>query len=192
MNLNDPNILRAMHRPQTVQHRPGCQCHFCTKKAAPAPAALPLNVSSPQRLDFFMPMEPPECTSQMKGERIATGSDGRQFVAHFKRPKIRKAEAMIRSALAPYAPSAPFVGPLKLVTEWTWTWRASESKRNRAAGWRYRDTMPDFDNISKLLVDQMAELKFFTNDSQIALATVVKMWGDRPGIRITLEGLQQP
>lgn len=151
-----------------------------------------LLVSSPNRIDFFLAFDPPEATSQQKGVRIVTPHVGKPFATFFKKAHVLAAEEAIGRMLLPFAPKNPFEGPLRLETEWTWPWRTSEKKANTAAGWRWRDTQPDFDNISKMLVDQMAELHFFTNDSQIADARVMKQWGARPGIRIAIETLENP
>ncbi len=157
------------------------------------PGTLPLIISSPERIDFFMEFMPPEVTSQQKGVRVVVPTNGtRPFPSFFTKSEVVKAEKAIAVRLLPFKPAKPFDGPLRLISEWTWAWRASEPKKNRVAGWAWRATMPDFDNISKLLCDQMAALQFFHNDSQIADARVTKQWGDRPGIRITLEALDNP
>ncbi len=156
---------------------------------------LPLLIETLDRIDFFMEFEPPKTTSQMKGEQIIipkgwpADKSKRPFVHHFKKKDVEEAEKDIARRLLPFKPRQPFTGPMRLVTEWTWEWRVSEPKKNRVDGWAWHISKPDFDNISKTLVDQMAALGFLENDSQICDARVTKQWGDRPGIRITLEAL---
>lgn len=166
--------------------------HGFSATQLPPAGVLPLGIASETRIDFFMEFDPPEITSQQKGVRIVCPHGKRPFPSFFTKPEVVKAEQAIAGRLLPFKPNTPSTGPLRLVTEWTWDWRASEPKRNRAAGWKWRETMPDFDNISKLLCDQMAELQFFLNDAQICDARVLKRWGDRPGIRITIEQLTNP
>lgn len=152
---------------------------------------LPLLVETLDRIDFFMEFEPPEITSQQKGVRIVVPNNPavKAFPSFFTKPEVVKAEKAIAAHLSPFKPKHAFTGPLRLVTEWTWEWNKSEPKKNRVDGWKWRETKPDFDNISKLLCDQMTVLGFWHDDSQIVDARVTKRFGDRPGIRITLEAL---
>lgn len=179
-----------MTAQQVAEH----QRHHGFIEAPPVPT-LPLLVESLDRIDFFMKFEPPKTTSQMKGEQIIipkgwpADKSKRPFVHHFKKKDVEEAEKEIARQLSPFIPKRPFTGPMRLVTEWTWEWRVSEPKKNRVDGWAWHISKPDFDNISKNLVDQMAALGFLENDSQICDARVTKQWGDRPGIRITLEAL---
>lgn len=158
----------------------------------PAQPVIPLIFSSPERIDFFMDFEPPTVTAQHKGARVVVPNIGKPFIHWFVKKEIEAAEKMLAAQLAPFRPQRPFQGPLRLVAEWTFPWRSSEPKRNRGAGWRWKDTAPDAGNSNKLLEDVMQREGFFLNDSQIADPRYPKMWGDRPGIRITLESLQQP
>lgn len=163
------------------------------------PASIPtpqllMMVAGPDRIDFRMDFDPPETTAQQKGMRIVTPRDPmkKPFIHHFTKPKVEAAAALIGRHLTPFRPAKPFDGPLRLVAEWTWPWRTSENKGNRAAGWRWKDTLPDAGNAQKLLEDVMQSLGFYHDDAQIADVRVTKQWGDRPGIRITLAKLQQP
>lgn len=145
------------------------------------------------KLDFFLEFIPPKTTSQQKGERVVMPKHGgRPFVHHFKKKKVADAEAEIWAMLHPFRPASPFLGPLKLHTLWSWPFLTTHTKAERAAGWQWKDTLPDFDNISKMLCDQMAVLRFFLNDSQICDARVLKKFGETPGIRIILEQLRNP
>lgn len=174
-----------MHRPTTLHQPP----KVISERVM---ATLPLIVESLDRIDFFLDFVPPEITSQQKGCRVVVPNDPskKPFVSFFTKAEVVKAEKAIAGRLLQFRPKQPFTGPLRLVTEWTWPWRASEPKKNRVDGWKWRDTMPDWDNIAKIFCDQMAELQFFLNDSQVADGRAMKMWGDRPGIRVTLEALE--
>lgn len=160
-------------------------------KTEPAPL-MPLIVTSDDRIDFFMEFEPPTVTAQHKGARIVIPRVGKPFIHFFTKKEIEAAAKLLNTHLAPFIPAQPFTGPLRLVTEWTFPWRTSEPKKERIMGWKWKDTHGDADNLFKLLSDQMAECRFFHNDSQIADLRVSKTWGDRPGIRITLQQLQNP
>lgn len=156
---------------------------------------LPLLVESLDRIDFFMEMQIPHGTGQQKGERIVIpkgwphDKSKKPFVHHFVKPEIEAAEKEFARHLSPFKPRQPFTGPLRIVTEWTWPWRESEPKKNRVDGWKWKDVAPDVDNLQKIIFDQMSAIGFMENDSQICDARATKQWGDRPGIRITLEAL---
>lgn len=156
---------------------------------APPVPTLPLLVESLDRIDFFCDFIPPETTSQQKGERVVIPKEGKPFVGHYKKAKVVEAERAIASALRPFIPKRAFTGPLRIVAEWTWPWRVAEPKKNRVDGWLWKDSSPDCENCQKGLSDQMQYLGFFTDDAQICDMRVLRRWGDRPGIRITLEAL---
>lgn len=157
------------------------------------PANLPANFaaahSRPTTLSFFMDFVPPTVTAQHKGARIVMPKGGKPFIHWYTKKEIEQAEKAIAVQLSRFRPIAPFQGPLRLVAEWTFPWRAAEPKRNRASGSMWKDTHADAENLQKLLSDVMQRSSFFLNDSQIADLRVTKRWGDRPGIRITLETL---
>lgn len=143
------------------------------------------------RLDFFLDIIPPTITAQQKGQRVVVPKHGKPFVHHFVKKEVEAAQKQFSRALFPFLPKQPMLGPLRIVEEWRWPWRESEPKRNRAMGWKWKDVAPDFENISKALVDEMGKLGFFKNDGQICDGRVLKKWSDIPGIRITLEKLDQ-
>lgn len=158
-------------------------------EAPPAPT-LPLLVESLDRIDFFMEFDPPTATAQHKGASIITPKGGgKPFIHWFTKKETLDAEKAIAFHLIPFRPKQPFTGPLRLVTEWTFHWRTSEPKRNRVDGWMWKDTASDADNLTKTMMDVLQSQRFYENDSQICDLRVTKQWGDRPGIRITLEAL---
>lgn len=153
----------------------------------------PTELLPPRKLDFFLDFTPPTATSQQKGERvIVPKKGGRPFVHHFKKKNVQDAEAELWAMLHPYRPSTPFLGPVRLQMLWTWPFRSSDTKKAIAAGWLWRDTQPDADNLVKMAQDQMSKLGFWTNDGQIADLRVLKKFGTTPGIRIIVEQLTNP
>lgn len=138
------------------------------------------------RVDFFLSFVPPTITSQQKGERVVVPRNGKPFVHHFVKPEVEAMQAELRRMLFPHIPKEPLKGPLRMICEWLYPWRESETKKGRAAGWRWHDKRPDYGNIQKALDDQMQALGFFEDDGQICDARVMKKWSDTPGIRITI------
>ena len=90
-----------------------------------------------------------------------------------------------------HRPLFPFqTGPVSLTITWCYPWRKSEPKKNRVNGWKYCDTKPDADNLSKMAQDVMTSLNFWTDDSQVAALHFVKIWGDNPRIEIKIKDLK--
>ena len=68
-------------------------------------------------------------------------------------------------------------------------WRKSESKKRRALGEVPMTTKPDLDNLSKMILDSMAEANWFDGgDQQVHKLSLSKWWGDDVGITITTTG----
>lgn len=178
MRMNASDVIEHQRRHGFIQ--------------ATAALTLPLILETPQRIDFFMEFDPPTATAQHKGARIVVPNDPAQkpFISWFTKKETVEAEKTIARHLAPFRPVAPFQGPLRIVTEWTFPWRTTEPKKNRVDGWKWKDTSSDADNLLKTMLDVLQSEGFYGNDSQIADLRVTKMWGDRPGIRVTMEALE--
>jgi len=137
-----------------------------------------------RNLRFFVPCIPPKATSQQKGIMMIGGKP-----RHFKKAHVREAEDTITSLFAEHRPDMPFQGAVKLTVYWTYPWRKSEPKKNRAGGRKWCDTRPDCSNIVKMVEDCLTRLNFWNDDSQVAALHVEKGWGDAPGIGIRIEEL---
>ena len=142
------------------------------------------------KVDFFISMTPPSTTSQQKGAMAWRSKDGRQGVRFYKKKAAVDAENTFLSLLQPYAPEEPLEGAVALKIVFIWEWRKTEPKKNRVNGYRYKDKRPDASNIVKLVEDCMTTLRFWRDDSQVADLRVVKLWGDRPGVRIYASELE--
>jgi len=133
-------------------------------------------------LDFTLDLVPPEITAQHKGVSVR---GGRAIV--FTKQAIKDLERTYCTALAPHRPAHALSGPLRATITFTFPWRAAEPAKNKAWGWYPRDTKPDADNVVKLFADCLGIVGFFTRgDEQLASLTILKGWGDRPGIRVRL------
>jgi Holliday junction resolvase RusA-like endonuclease len=133
-------------------------------------------------IQFHLPITPPKATSQTK-RLVMVGGKPRFFAkkAH------REAEDDLLTLCMPYAPPEPLQGPLALSVDFVFPWRKSESKRRAAMGLLPCDTRPDCDNLVKLVGDVLTKLRFYGDDGQIADLHVRKFWGDRVGIRVGIE-----
>ena len=145
--------------------------------------ACPVVAPEKRQLAFTAQFIPPTATSQQKGASAKGGK-----VRFFKKKAVADSERVLRAAFAPYAPSEPFTGPLRVTMTWRWPFRSSESKKNRLAD-KWRDTQPDYDNIAKTAGDVLSKLGFWCNDGQIADGRVIKLWSEKPGITVEIEQL---
>lgn len=133
-------------------------------------------------LDFTLDLVAPEMTAQQKGVRLAGGK-----IHHFTKQEVREWMNKVALAAAPYRPVPPLRGPVKAVFTFTFPWREREKVVLTMGGWHPRDTKPDADNLSKATLDAIAMAGFFAKgDQQVASLTVLKGWGDKPGLRVRL------
>mgnify|MGYP003680936455 CR=1 FL=1 len=130
---------------------------------------------------------PPITTAQQKGERIVTGKNGKPFIAHYEKKKVKAARQLFCGLLTPHIPPVPLSGPIICECEWVFPWRASERKSLVREFTRIpKDTKPDADNSNKLLLDCMTEMGFWNDDSQVFKPIPSKWWGDQKGIWIRI------
>ena len=105
------------------------------------------------------------------------------------KPELVKAKAMLDALLLPHQPVAPIPGPVRLELEFTWPWRAVESKRVRVQGRIPMTSRPDCDNVSKSITDRLMVLRFIEDDAAVVDLHVRKWWGNAPGITVTIQSL---
>jgi Holliday junction resolvase RusA-like endonuclease len=133
-------------------------------------------------IDFTLDLIPPETTAQQKGVSARGGK-----VRVFTKQAIKDIEAMYCKALAPHRPEVPLKGAVRAFITFTFPWRESETKANRALGWMPRPTKPDADNAAKNFMDCLGTVGFFAKgDEQVAGLTILKGFGDRRSIRVRL------
>lgn len=130
-------------------------------------------------MQFFLPMDPPTATHQMK--RV----DTRGWKPRFYEPEsVQDARAKFTAHLAPKAPAEPLIGPVRLTVKWLFPITGK-----RVDGqWKY--TKPDTDNLLKLLKDVMSKCGFWLDDAQVASEINEKFWAETPGIFIAVEELE--
>ena len=134
-------------------------------------------------ISFTVNCVPPSTTAQQKGAFAMPGGG----VRFFKKKKAVAAERTWFALLQPHAPSAPMEGPVSLNVRLVYPWRKSEKKSVlRAFSAMPIETRPDIENVFKMMGDVMTTLRFFNDDSQIAVLTIAKFYGDRPGIAVSM------
>ncbi len=127
---------------------------------------------------FFMKMNPPTATAQMKKVAIVHGKP-----RFYEPPKVAQAKRDLMKYLAEFAPDEPWAGAIRLSV--TWYFPHGKSHKDR----EYRVTKPDTDNLQKMLKDCMTQTGFWKDDAQVVMETVMKLWSSREGIMIDIAEL---
>ena len=126
--------------------------------------------------EFFMHMNPPTTTAQMKQVTVANGKP------RFYEPDVvKQAKAKLTSHLASHVPDEKYTGPVRLTTKWCFP-MTKTSKDGQ-----YKHTRPDTDNLQKILKDCMSNLGYWTDDALVASEIIEKFWAKVPGIYIKIE-----
>jgi len=137
---------------------------------------------------IFIPCVPPKATHQGSA-MILRRKDGTPFVGKASNSAGAKAKKTLLTLLLCHAPKRSFEGPTEVEVKLVFPWRKSEPKKNKALGIMPMVTKPDLDNLSKMIVDSMADANWFSGgDQQVHLLTLSKWWGDEVGITITTKG----
>lgn len=138
-------------------------------------------------LDLWLPCVPPRTTHQRKKIVTIKLRDGRQFSKLADKPELTNAREFYVALLRPHMPDAPIEPPISLTLEFTWPWRASDSKRYREHFERIPSVVkPDCSNAAKTLEDILAGLGFIPGDEKVAELVVRKFIGARPGVSIRI------
>lgn len=103
-------------------------------------------------------------------------------------PNLNEAIAQWDRILAPHAPGSPLKGAIRLSCVFTFPWRETEPGKNRVPEGILHTSRPDLSNLIKTMEDRLQELGYVEDDARIAqYGEVTKLWGDHPGLRLTLE-----
>ncbi|MCD8109154.1 MAG: RusA family crossover junction endodeoxyribonuclease [Clostridiales bacterium] len=131
-------------------------------------------------MEFFIAMNPPTVTAQMKQVRVVNGKP-----IFYDPPKVKEARQSLMGHLEPHKPDAPMQGAISLRVLWLFP----RGKSHKNGEWRI--TRPDTDNLEKLLKDCMTAVGFWKDDAQVVRESVEKRWSDEPcGIYIEIEELE--
>lgn len=138
---------------------------------------------------FFIRCIPPKATAQASAT-IMHRKDGSAFVGKPSGSPADRAKKDLVALMRVHVCPEPFQGPVALSVAFTWPWRKSEPKKNRAKGTKWIPSRPDADNLVKMMLDIMTTLEFWDDDGQVAWITVQKKWGDDPGIQVGIHELE--
>jgi len=132
-------------------------------------------------IEFFLPLTKiPTVTHQE--QRIAV-KRGKPVV--YEGMGLKRARRLFLDGVAPYAPLAPWDGPIELVVKWCFPIPKSRAVPDGA----WKITKPDTDNMIKLFKDCLADAGYFVNDSRICSEINQKFFAATPGIYCLLRKL---
>ena len=133
-------------------------------------------------MDFFISVNPPTSTAQMKQVRVVNGKP-----LFYDPPAVKEARKLLTGHLLLHRPDVPISGAVSLTVIWLFP----KGKSHKHGEWR--TTKPDTDNLQKLLKDCMTKSGYWKDDAQVVRETVEKRWSDDPaGIYIEVQELEVP
>ena len=88
-----------------------------------------------------------------------------------------------------HAPPAPWEGPIRASFRFQYRWLKKHKPALRATGCQWKTTRPDNTNLVKQLEDVLEGMRFFLDDSQIAVTHVERVFTDVAGVWVKLEQL---
>lgn len=113
-----------------------------------------------------LPKEPTG-TSQQKGARTVRGR-----VMFYEKPEVKAQRLEYVMELKKFAPDEPIKGPVSVRVVFVYPERKSR-KMKESLEWK--TTVPDLDNLLKLLLDAMSDCSFWEDDSQISMLETKKI-----------------
>lgn len=128
--------------------------------------------------EFFLPIQPPTKTHQMKKVRVVNGKP-----IFYEPDELKTVRAKLTAHLAKHVPDEKYNGAVRLITKWCFP-------KGKQPDGKYKTTKPDTDNMIKMLKDVMTDLGFWTDDSLVASEITEKFWAEIPGIYIKIEELE--
>ena len=127
---------------------------------------------------FILELETmPKATAQMKRFNGHTHT-------YFKSKTLLETERIYRAKLLPHKPSHPSDAPIRLFIVLYF-----DKKSPKKLWGKYKTTRPDADNFCKALIDQMTQVGFWNDDSQVADLHIIKRYAAEAQIYIELEEL---
>ena len=140
-------------------------------------------------LEFILHCEPPKHTAQGSSTILKNFKTGKFFIGKKQSSKATQTKNELMWLLMPHRPKEPLCGPLKLEIRWVYSWRKSETKRNKSKGEMWCETKSDCDNLIKGFNDILTRLAFWKDDAQVAVLHFEKLYADRPRIEVKITEL---
>ena len=130
------------------------------------------------RLEFFMPMIPPQTTHQKQQVSCRSGKP-----VFYDPPELEAARVKLQGHLSRHVPEKKYTSAIRVVVKWLFPITGKHQDGE------YKITKPDCSNLIKLLEDVMTDLGFWTDDKLVSSLVVEKFYADKPGIYVCIEEL---
>ena len=131
------------------------------------------------KTEFFLHILPPTKTHQEKQVTVVKGKP-----VFYEPPELLAVRQKFQAYLSKHIPEKKYTGAIRLLTKWCFPISGKHEDGE------YKTSKPDTDNMVKLLKDVMTELKYWTDDAQVASEIIEKFWAKVPGIYISIEELK--
>ena len=122
-----------------------------------------------------------EFETMPKGTAQQKRYDGRHGI-YFKSKTLLETERIYRAKLLPHKPGHPSDAPIRLFIVLYF-----DKKSPKKLWGTYKTPRPDADNFCKALIDQMTQVGFWTDDSQIVDLRIKKYYAEKASIFIEWE-----
>lgn len=142
-------------------------------------------------IQFTLHCNPPKHTAQGSSTILKNFKTGKFFIGKKANSNAIQAKSELLAMLLPHRPQKPLEGALKLEIDIFYSWRKSETKKNRAKGVLPVTTKPDLDNWVKQFNDCLTRLNFWTDDAQVFDLHLRKFYTDEPKIVVKIEEVNQ-
>ena len=134
---------------------------------------------------MYFPKGMPKGTAQQKGETIRYKRNGHPYIQHYSKANVESAASLFKYQLKKHKPETPFEGPVSLEI-----YLYFDIKDKRLWG-RSKDTRPDLDNFVKLLIDQMTQVGYWTDDSKVVELFATKRYDKEASIHIIIDDIEE-
>ena len=142
-----------------------------------------------RKITFRVPGQPIKKSRPKVGR--ARRNDGTEFPTVRTPAETRHWQAIV-GTYAQNAKVVPMDGPLRMSVLFVHKMTGTPLKRSKRP-WRYKETIPDVDNLAKLVMDALNGIAY-RDDSQVAELRTLKIYGEQdelPGTIVTLELLEE-
>lgn len=142
-------------------------------------------------IEFVLHCEPPKHTAQGSSMILKSKKTGKYFIGKKANSNAIQTKNELLAMLLPYAPEKPLEGAIALQIDIFYSWRKSETKKNRAKGQMPVITKPDLDNWVKQFNDCLTRLAFWRDDAQVFDMHLRKFYADVPRIEVKIDEINK-
>ncbi|MBO7712651.1 MAG: RusA family crossover junction endodeoxyribonuclease [Methanobrevibacter sp.] len=137
-------------------------------------------------IEFVLHCEPPKHTAQGSSMILKSKKTGKYFIGKKSNSKAIQTKEELLTMLMSHAPKKPLESAIALKIDIFYSWRKSETKKNKAKLIMPVITKPDLDNWVKQFNDCLTRLAFWRDDAQVFDLHIRKFYADVPRIEVKI------